>query len=131
MAISTPSETIVSLEDPAALQAALQSGSFTRLTTSTSSPASLTTSAAESTVPLDTTSDPFITTTSDVAVVPVADGTSTQNITFTTGADRSVVIAGITTDQTSTAIVDSVAIYNTDKEIYVTGIDQSTTQNIV
>ena len=116
MAITTPNTTIVSAEDPAVFRqvstelSSLQSGQIT----------------ADNGV--------FNTTTGNQAVVDIGAGSGSvstagpTNITFATGANKSVVLAGLTTSEINTAVLNSAMVYNTDKEIYITGIDQSVTQ---
>ena len=140
MAVKTSSKTIVSLEDPASLQTLLSSPTFSR----TASPPSLMSASGTelspatpiSGAPFLGTSGVFTTSTADQVVVPVSDTSvtsegTTQNITFNTDSNRSVVIAGITTTETSTAIVDSVSVYNTDGDIFVTGVDQRSVQQFI
>lgn len=140
MAVKTSSKTIVSLEDPASLQTLLSSPTFSRTpppTTSTIvSATGIVPSSTTSGVPTIDTVSLFSTSTADQVVVPVSDTSvtsegTTQNITFNTDSNRSVVIAGITTTETSTAIVESVSVYNTDGDIFVTGVDQRSVQQFV
>lgn len=116
MPIITPTTTIVSAEDPAVYRQVA-----TELT-----------ATSNGLVAADT--GVFTTTTGNQAVVDVSassgDVTSSgvTNITFATGANKSVVLAGLTTSEINTAVLSSAMVYNTDKDIFITGIDQSTTQ---
>ena len=103
MAITTPNTTIVSAEDPAVFRqvstelSSLQSGQIT----------------ADNGV--------FNTTTGNQAVVDIGAGSGsvstadTTNIPFATGANKSVVLAGLTTSESNTAVLNSAMVYNTDK----------------
>lgn len=106
MAISTPKSTIISAEDPSAYKA---------LTTSY----------------INDTAGVFDVTANQTATVALSSATGTSNLSINTTGGKSVVLAGITTTGTATSIVDSVSILNTDKDIFVTGIDQSTTQQFI
>jgi hypothetical protein len=110
MPINTPNNTIVSAEDPA----------ISRLVVS------------ELTA---TQNGVFSTTYGNTAVVDVGagsgavtSGAGSTNITFATGGNQSVVLASLTTSEINTAVLSQAAVFNTDKEIFITGIDQSVTQ---
>lgn len=119
MAITTPKNVIVSADDPAI---------FRQVATELlNAPAGQVT--ADSGV--------FTTTTGNRAVVDVNPSSGNvssgdvTNITFATGANKSVVLAGLTTSEINTAVLSSAMVYNTDKDIYVTGIDQSVNQKFL
>lgn len=117
MAIKTPNSTVVSVSDPGIPQ------SSSRATVPTRIPAIL-----------DENGNNTITTTSaNPTVVNVGRGGSaaTGTLNIAAAADRSVVIAGINTTETNIVTVDSVSVFNTDKEIFVTGVDQRTVQQFV
>ena len=113
MAITTPNTTIVSAEDPAVSRLVVSELSATQ-------------------------NGVFSTTYGNNAVVDVGagsgavtSGAGTTNITFATGGNQSVVLASLTTSEINTAVLSQAAVYNTDKEIFITGIDQSVTQQYI
>jgi hypothetical protein len=112
MAIKTTSSTIVSADDPAISNlisnqlTGVQSGIF-----------NVTSTNASTTAIVDVNS-------TDSTNIP------TTNITFNTASNNSVILAGITTSEINTAVLNSASVFNTDKEIYVTGIDQRTVNQI-
>lgn len=119
MPIATPNTTIIPADDPAVYRQVVTELSSTQ----------------NSLVTADT--GIFTTTTGNQAVVDLSansgDVTSagTTNITFTTGANKSVVLAGLTTSEINTAVLSAATVFNTDKDIFITGIDQSTNPQYV
>lgn len=119
MPITTPNTTIISADDPAIYRQVV-----TELTSTQNGLV---------------TADPgvFTTTTGNQAVVDLSsnsgDVTSagTTNITFATGANKSVVLAGLTTSEINTAVLSAATVFNTDKDIFITGLDQSTNPQYV
>lgn len=119
MPITTPNTTIIPADDPAIYRQVV-----TELTGSTNGLVTGDTGV-------------FTTTLGDQAVVDLSsnsgDVTSagTTNITFSTGANKSVVLAGLTTSEINTSVLSAAMVYNTDKDIFITGIDQSTNPQYV
>jgi fibronectin-binding autotransporter adhesin len=94
MAIITPTQTIVSVDDP-----------FSTVTTSTANPTVINASSL--------------------------GGLNTGSLALSGAADKSVIIAGLTATETNYVTVDTVSIYNTDKDIYITGVDQRSFQQVL
>lgn len=123
MPITTPSNTIVSADDPAVFR--LVSTDLT--------------GAQNVVVTMDQSGSTtiFTTTSGNQSVVDVSPNSGdvtelgSTNLTFVTGANKSVVLAGLTTSEINTAVLSNAAVYNTDKDIFITGIDQSTNPQYV
>lgn len=121
MAITTPTQTIVSAEDPFVAQVTLTSfvtaQQNSTLSTGTIDPLTgsiITTSTANQTV-----------------VNALPGGLNTGSLTLNGAADKSVIIAGLTATETNVVTVDTVSVYNTDKDIYITGVDQRSIQQVL